>query len=59
MVSWNKLNVYVKDRENKNHLKRIINNASGKIQKGMLIAVMGSRWEHINIIHIVYCDKNL
>lgn len=43
---WRKVNVYVKDRKNgsgKNHLKRIINNSTGCIQSGELMAVMGSR----------------
>lgn len=44
---WRNVNVYTKDKKNaraKNNLKPIINNSSGFIQPGTLMAVMGSRF---------------
>lgn len=46
-VVWRNVNVYTKDKANgtvKTRLKRIINNATGFIQTGTLMAVMGSRF---------------
>lgn len=45
-IVWRNVNVYIKDKKNgsgKNRLKRIINNSTGLIQPGELMAVMGSR----------------
>lgn len=45
---WRNVNVYTKDKKNgrgKKYLKRIINNSSGFIQPGTLMAVMGSRFD--------------
>lgn len=44
MLVWRELNVYAKNKKNGNHLKRIINNVSGSVRTGTLIAVMGSRF---------------
>lgn len=44
---WRKLNVYTKDKKcgkKQNNLKRLINNSTGFVQPGTLMAVMGSRW---------------
>ena len=44
---WRNVNVYTKDKKNgrgKKNLKRIINNSTGMIQPGTLMAVMGSRF---------------
>lgn len=44
---WRRVNVYTKDKENgngNNNLKRIINQSTGFIQPGTLMAVMGSRY---------------
>lgn len=43
---WRNVNIYTKDKScgrNGNQLKCIINNASGTIEGGTLMAVMGSR----------------
>lgn len=43
---WRNVNVYIKEKKNgrgKKNLKRIINNSTGFIQPGTLMAVMGSR----------------
>lgn len=43
---WRDVNIYTKDKScgrSANQLKRIINNASGTIEGGTLMAVMGSR----------------
>lgn len=42
---WRNVNVYVKNKNQhgKNRLKQIINNSTGCIQPGTLMAVMGSR----------------
>lgn len=45
---WRNVNVYTKDKKNaraKNNLKQIINNSTGFIQPGTLMAVMGSRFD--------------
>lgn len=50
---WRNVNVYAKDKKNsrgKNNLKRLINKASGFIQPGTLMAVMGSRFDLFNSI---------
>lgn len=47
-VVWRNVNVYAKDKKNgrgRANLKRIINNSTGFIQPGTLMAVMGSRLE--------------
>lgn len=44
---WRDVNIYTKDKScgrSTNQLKRIINNVSGTIEGGTLMAVMGSRW---------------
>lgn len=44
---WRNVSVYSKDKKNarsKNNLKQIINNSTGFIQPGTLMAVMGSRF---------------
>lgn len=46
-VVWRNVNVYTKDKKNgtgRAQLKRIINNSTGFIQPGTLMAVMGSRF---------------
>lgn len=42
---WRNVNVYVKDKNQRgtNRLKQIINNSTGCIQPGTLMAMMGSR----------------
>lgn len=42
---WRNVNVFVKDKNQrgKNRLKQIINNSTGCIQPGTLMAMMGSR----------------
>lgn len=50
---WRNVNVYIKDKKNgrgKQHLKRIINNSTGFIQPGTLMAVMGSRFDLLCLI---------
>lgn len=50
---WRNVNVYTKDKKNgrgKKNLKRIINNSTGFIQPGTLMAVMGSRFDRFNLI---------
>lgn len=49
---WHNVNVYTKDKTNgnsTNNLKRIINNSTGFIQPGTLMAVMGSRFDELGI----------
>ena len=46
-VIWRNVNVYTKEKKNgrgKTNLKRIINDSTGFIQPGTLMAVMGSRF---------------
>lgn len=44
---WRNVNVFVKDKKQrgKNGLKQIINNSTGCIKPGTLMAVMGSRFD--------------
>lgn len=54
---WRNVNIYVKDRKNrrgKKHLKQIINDSTGFIQPGNLMAVMGSRLVHV----LSHCNRN-
>lgn len=56
-VVWKNVNVYTKDKKTSGaNLKRIINNSTGFIQPGTLMAVMGSRLDNYLIncyIHFV------
>lgn len=61
---WQNLNVYTKDKKNgrgKKYLKRIINNSTGFIQPGTLMAVMGSRFDRffVNLMMNVNIEWNL
>lgn len=54
---WRNVNVYVKDQKNrrgKSRLKEIINNSTGCIQPGKLMAVMGSRL----VLNVLYSIKH-
>lgn len=44
---WRNVNVFVKDKKQrgKNSLKQIINNSTGCIKPGTLMAMMGSRFD--------------
>lgn len=44
---WRDVNVFVKDKKQrgKNSLKQIINNSTGCIKPGTLMAMMGSRFD--------------
>lgn len=58
-VRWKNVNVYTKDKKNgegRTNLKRIINNASGFIEPGTLMAVMGSRFIHDFNLFLVETD---